>query len=137
MNATSFHFVKNSDPGAHDPQHVALVRQTEKWVAQSFYGTLLKQMRDDPFRSKLMDGGRGGQAFGEMFDQRLAEHMSRSVAPGLGRSIVHKIEGPRAAANYKRHAKSESAAAQARLRRLSGEATRSSAEFERFHVTAH
>jgi Rod binding domain-containing protein len=111
MITSPFQYVKKSDPVSNDPQHAALVKQTEKWVAQSFYGTLLKQMRNDPFRSTLMDGGRGGQAFGEMFDQQIADRMSKKVAPGLVRAIVKKIEGPRtaAAASYKSHSKNAAA----------------------------
>jgi Rod binding domain-containing protein len=81
-------------------QHEALVHQTEKWVAQSFYGTLLKQMRDDPFQSDLFSGGSGGKAFSAMFDQELAQRMSRGTASGLVNSIVQKIEGKKASASY-------------------------------------
>ena len=74
-------------------QHDRLVEQARVWVGQTFYGTLLKQMRDSPFRSELLDGGRGGQTFGAMFDQRLAERMAAGRAGGkLVSAIVKKIE---------------------------------------------
>ena len=60
-------------------QHEQLVKQTEKWVAQTFYGTLLKQMRDDPFHSDMFDGGNGGKMFQQMLDQRLADKMSHGA----------------------------------------------------------
>src|SRR5215831_1175256 len=37
-------------------QHERLVKQTRKWVSQTFFGTLLKQMRESPFKSDLLDG---------------------------------------------------------------------------------
>lgn len=61
--------------------------QTQKWVGQAFFGTMLKQMRDSPFKSDLFSGGRGGEAFTSMLDQHLAERMSR----GAGRSLVDSI----------------------------------------------
>jgi Rod binding domain-containing protein len=82
-------------------RHQALVKQTQKWVAQSFYGTMLKQMRKSPFHSEIFDGGRGGQMFHALMDQQLASHMTQHTAPGLVNSIVRKIEGGRAMASYK------------------------------------
>jgi Rod binding domain-containing protein len=76
--------------------HDKLVKQTEKWVAQSFFGTILKQMHDSPFKSDLMDGGRGGQAFGALYDQHLADRMSRGVGHKIVNSIVRKIEAKNA-----------------------------------------
>jgi Rod binding domain-containing protein len=77
-------------------QHAQLVKQTQKWVAQTFYGTLLKQMRNDPFKNEMFDGGRGGEAFGEMYDQQLADHMSKSSGKSLVNGIVRKIEAAKA-----------------------------------------
>src|SRR5689334_10737788 len=34
-------------PAAH---HERLVRQTQQWVGQTFFGVLLKQMRESPFK---------------------------------------------------------------------------------------
>jgi Rod binding domain-containing protein len=83
-----------------DPHHAKLVKTAQKWVAQTFYGQMLKQMRNSPFKSKLFDGGRGGEAFNEMLDQHLADHMSRGAGSKLVNSIVRKIE---AASAYKKH----------------------------------
>lgn len=84
----------NSTPAL--THHQQLEKQTQKWVAQSFYGTLLRQVRKSPFRSKLFDGGRGGEAFGEMYDQQLAEHMTRGTGQKLVNSIVNRIEAKHA-----------------------------------------
>src|SRR5438874_13791751 len=81
--------------GAKRPlsNHDKLVKQAQIWVGQTFFGTLLKQMRESPFKSELFDGGRGGQAFGALYDQHLAERMSRGVGKHLVNAIVNRIEG--------------------------------------------
>jgi Rod binding domain-containing protein len=76
--------------------HDRLTKQAEIWVSQTFFGTMLKQLRESPFRSELFDGGRGGQAFGSLYDQHLAEHMTRGAGKKLVRSIVRKIEAKQA-----------------------------------------
>lgn len=77
-------------------QHDQLVKQTQKWVAQTFYGTLLKQVRQSPFHSNLFEGGRGGQAFGSLYDQQMAEHMARGTGQKLVNQIVRRIEAKKA-----------------------------------------
>jgi hypothetical protein len=73
-------------------QHEQLVEQTRTWVSQTFFGTLLKQMRDSPFKSDLFNGGRGGEAFAGLQDQHLAEHMARGAGNKLVNGIVRRIE---------------------------------------------
>jgi Rod binding domain-containing protein len=73
-----------------------LVKHTQKWVAQTFYGTLLKQVRESPFKNEMLSGGRGGQVFGSMLDAQLAERMARSSGSKLVNSIVRKIESTQA-----------------------------------------
>jgi Rod binding domain-containing protein len=74
------------------PHQRQLGRQAQKWVSQTFFGTLMKQMHDSPFKSNLLDGGRGGQAFQPLMDQHLAERMSRGAGQKLVRSIVKQLE---------------------------------------------
>ncbi|MDB5304642.1 MAG: hypothetical protein JWM97_2191 [Phycisphaerales bacterium] len=73
-------------------QHDNLVKNSQKLVAQTFFGTLLKQMHEGPFKSKIFDGGRGGQAFASMLDQHLSEHMARGSGHKLVDSMVRRIE---------------------------------------------
>ena len=75
-----------------EARHAKLVESTKKWVAMSFFEPLLKQIRHSPFRSKLLDGGEGGQAFGALYDERMAERMTTSASNSLVNSIVRKIE---------------------------------------------
>ncbi len=77
-------------------QHDALVKQTEKWVSQTFYGEMLKQMRNSPFKSKMFEGGQGGEAFQQMFDAQLADKMSSGTGRKLVDAIVNKIEANKA-----------------------------------------
>jgi Rod binding domain-containing protein len=63
-----------------------------KLVAQTFYGPMLKQMRESPFKSEIFSGGRGGQAFSSMLDQHLADHMSRAAGSKLVNAIARKLE---------------------------------------------
>jgi Rod binding domain-containing protein len=83
-------------------RHDKLVQQTRKWVALSFFEPILKQMRDSPLHSNLLDGGSGGKAFASMYDERLAERMASDASDSLVKSIVRRIEGSNA---YARHAR--------------------------------
>ena len=77
---------------APQTQHDRLVDQTRNWVAQTFFGTLLKQMENSPFKSDLFSGGRGGQAFGSIYHQQLAQRMADGAGSKLVNAIVRKIE---------------------------------------------
>ena len=77
------------------PKKSELHKQTERWVAQTFYGTLLKQMRNSPFKSDLFEGGRGGQAFSSLFDQQMIDRMASGSGQKLVRAIVRQIEANR------------------------------------------
>jgi len=82
--------------------HEKLVTQTQKWVGLTFFGPMLKEMRNSPFKSDMLDGGRGGQAFAEMYDDELAQRLTRGSGAKLVNSIVHRVEAKEA---YSRQAK--------------------------------
>jgi Rod binding domain-containing protein len=65
-------------------RHDELVKTSQRWAAQTFFGTILKQMRNSPFKSELFSGGKQSEAFHELYDQHLAERMARST----GRRLV-------------------------------------------------
>jgi Rod binding domain-containing protein len=90
---------------SHGPytKHQKLIQQTRKWVAMSFFEPMLKQMRESPFHSDLLDGGEGGKAFASMYDERLSEKIASDASDSLVKSIVKKIEGGKA---YARQAQS-------------------------------
>jgi Rod binding domain-containing protein len=74
-------------------QHDQLVHHTQRLVSQTFFGTMLKQMRDSPFKSEVFSGGRGGQMFSQLLDQHLADRMARGSGKKLVNAIVRHIEG--------------------------------------------
>lgn len=80
------------DASSSASRHARLEHQARQLVGQTFFGTMLKQMRDSPFKSELFDGGRGGQAFNSLRDQRMVEQMSRGAGKKLVDSIVRKLE---------------------------------------------
>lgn len=61
-------------------------------VGQTFFGTLLKQMHDSPFKSDLFSGGRGEEAFNPMYDQYMVQRMARGTGEKLVRPIVKKFQ---------------------------------------------
>ena len=73
-------------------RHDRLVAQARNWVGQTFFGTLLKQMEQSPFKSDLLSGGRGGQAFSTLYHQQLAQRMARGAGDKLVNAIVRKVE---------------------------------------------
>jgi Rod binding domain-containing protein len=77
---------------AKDDVDSQLRQQTEKWVGEAFYGNILKQMHDSPFKSKLLDGGRGAEAFEPMLDQQISDHIAQSSSNKLVDAIVNDIE---------------------------------------------
>jgi Rod binding domain-containing protein len=63
----------------------------EQLVAQTFFGTLMRQMRSSVWKSDLMSGGRGGEAFQQMHDQQLVERMGRGAGRKLVDSLVRQL----------------------------------------------
>jgi Rod binding domain-containing protein len=77
---------------ANDDPDTYIRTQVKKLVGQTFYANILKQMHDDPFKSNMFDGGRGGEAFAPMFDQQIADHIAQSSSNKLVESMVDHIE---------------------------------------------
>ena len=77
--------------------HQKIQKQAQKLVADAFYGTLMKQMHDSPFKSELFSGGRGGEAFQGLLDQKLSDHMAAATHNPLVHAITHTLERPRSA----------------------------------------
>ena len=92
MKTAGTNFASHRAAAMLSPHQRQLAHQAQKWVSQTFFGTLMKQMHDSPFKSNLLNGGRGGQAFQPLMDQHLAERMSRGAGQKLVRSIVKQLE---------------------------------------------
>ena len=87
------------EAASHQTRHEQITEQAQKWVAQTFFGTLLKQMRNSPFKSELFSGGRGGEVFGSLFDQEIADRMASAAGSKLVRSVVRQLEANQAYTN--------------------------------------
>src|ERR1700743_2386308 len=71
-----------------------LRQNAQKLVSQTFFGTLLRQSHNSPFKSKILDGGRGGEAFQSMLDQHLADRMASGASRKLVDAMVKKWQRP-------------------------------------------
>ena len=91
-------------------------KQAQTFVSQAFFGTILKQMRESPFKSELFSGGRGGEAFGSLYDQQMAERMASGVGSKLVNNIVRKLEAAKA---YRKSSTTKPAAVVGRSARAS------------------
>jgi Rod binding domain-containing protein len=75
---------RGAEGAVQHPRSGRTVQQAaEQLIASTFYLPMLQSMRDDPFRSELMHGGYGEDAFAGMLDQELADRMARRDATGL------------------------------------------------------
>jgi Rod binding protein len=86
---------KVADPinEAIDPKSPDSFKQTaQTLVNQFFMGTMLKQMRQSPFKDETFSGGRAGEAYSSLFDQHVAEHAGNKVAKGLVESMVRQYQ---------------------------------------------
>lgn len=83
--------IRNSAAPTVD-RHAQLVKTAERVISQTFFGTLLKQMRESPFKSDLFSGGRGGQAFAALYDQQMADRMGASAGRKLAEAIARRFE---------------------------------------------
>lgn len=69
-------------------QQDKLEKSSSTLVNQFFMGSMLKQMRSSPFKNDMFTGGKGGDAYAGLFDQRIAEHSGNRIAKGLVKSMV-------------------------------------------------
>jgi len=68
-----------------------LTTAARQLVGSTFFGTLLKQMHDSPFKSELFSGGRGEEAFSPLMDQQMIDRMSRTAGDKLVKRIVKQF----------------------------------------------
>ena len=85
------------------PEDYKLEMAARQLVGASFFGTLLKQMHDSPFKSDIFSGGRGEEAFSPLMDQHLIERMSRGTGEKLVKAIVKRFHRAAAEAETERN----------------------------------
>ena len=65
-----------------------------QFVSQSFYMPLLRELRENPLQtetSKMLSGGRGGEAFGAMLDEHRAKHLAKSTDGPIVDALVKRM----------------------------------------------
>ena len=60
-----------------------LEQAAQTLVNQFFMGSMMKQMRNSPFKNEAFTGGKAGAAYAGMFDQHVAEHSGNKIAKSL------------------------------------------------------
>jgi hypothetical protein len=74
-----------------------LEQSSQVLVNQFFMGSMLKQMRESPFKNEMFSGGKGGDAYAGLFDQHISENAGGRIAKSLVKSMVKQYQ--RTAAN--------------------------------------
>lgn len=64
-------------------------------VSIAFLLPLLKQARQDPFRSDLFHGGQGEEIFGAQLDEKIAGRMAQSMKLPLADAVYRQFGGGR------------------------------------------
>lgn len=60
-------------------------------VGSAFFGTLLKMMRNDPFKGAYGHGGRGEEAFAGQLDGVIAERLGTAMKRGPGNAVYEHL----------------------------------------------
>lgn len=71
-----------------EEKRAELEKTSTTLVNQFFMGSMLKQMRESPFKIDMFGGGKGGDAYAGLFDQHIAENAGNGIARSLVKSMV-------------------------------------------------
>ena len=74
-------------------QSERLRQVTAQFVSTAFLMPMLKQVREDPFRTPMFHGGQGEKVFGAQLDQTLADRIAGSPAFGLTDRLFEHLSG--------------------------------------------
>ncbi len=66
-------------------------KAADELVAFSFILPMLKQIRNDPFRSELFHGGQGEEIWGSQLDQTLANRLSERLSLSIGKAVYEQF----------------------------------------------
>ncbi|MFI5377892.1 MAG: rod-binding protein [Tepidisphaerales bacterium] len=78
---------------SHAAGNGPLVKPAQQLVSHAFFGAILKQMHQSPWRSAMFSGGQAGRSFESLLDDRLADRMANNHSSRkLVNSIVKKLE---------------------------------------------
>ena len=74
---------KPTAPSATNGDNPALRKAFDQFVGQTFYGSMLKEMRKSQGKVAYMNGGQAEQIFTQQLDQMLTKKMSDTSASTL------------------------------------------------------
>jgi hypothetical protein len=75
-------------------QREKLLRQrADEFVGITFYGTLMKLMRNSSLKGPYGHGGRGEEVFGGQLDMVLAQRMGEASRFDLGQAVYRQLGG--------------------------------------------
>ena len=72
------HFKAQLQDATHARAAKKLREATAQFVATAFLTPMLKQVRNDPFKSELFHGGQGEKIFGAQLDEQMADEIASS-----------------------------------------------------------
>mgnify|MGYP006273423515 CR=1 FL=1 len=84
----SLNAIGTADAGGGD--EAALRASAEELVGMALFLPLLKQARENPFRTDLFHGGQGEDAFAARLDEELADRLAKRSGGELVEAIVSK-----------------------------------------------
>ncbi len=68
-----------------------LRRKIDEFIGVTFFGTLLKVMRDSRLKGEYGHGGRGEEIFRAQLDAELAQRAGRGLRSGLNEAIYRQL----------------------------------------------
>lgn len=75
-----------------DPKTQAKLKEvTSQFLSAALYLPLMKQMRENPFKTELFHGGMGEDMFNKQMDQQMADRLASSSSGQLGESIYKRF----------------------------------------------
>lgn len=104
--------------GAPRESDEKLRRTVQEFLGQAFYGPMMRQMRESPFKSDKFEGGRGGAAFSSLLDQTLIQRAAQGsggIGGNLADAMVRKFSVMAAAAELRSQRVAEQMEAQRAL----------------------
>jgi len=90
MNAIA-NIQPNSIPNAVQKDLDKLKGVVGRVVGSTFYGTLLKQMRDDPLKGTIGHGGRGEEVFAAQLHGIWAEKLGTATKGGVAETLYKRL----------------------------------------------
>jgi len=93
VNAVAHNVLKESAATASPEEREKLVKDIREFVGQTFYGTLMKQMRSEMNPDNPFNGGKAAKTFGTQLDQLLISRWAQSSRFEVADKIARQWTG--------------------------------------------